>query len=79
MLDLGCGPSGVLEVLSERAGPAGRVVGLDMRATSAFACAEGARVRDVHVYALVPVGVAEMRPLPVRYPDRRMVVDLVHP
>ena len=28
-LDLGCGPSGVLELLSERVGPSGRVVGLD--------------------------------------------------
>jgi ubiquinone/menaquinone biosynthesis C-methylase UbiE len=28
-LDLGCGPGGILELLSERAGPKGRVVGLD--------------------------------------------------
>lgn len=28
-IDVGCGPSGVLELLSERVGPSGRVVGLD--------------------------------------------------
>jgi SAM-dependent methyltransferase len=28
-LDLGCGPGGIVELLSRRAGPAGRVVGLD--------------------------------------------------
>ena len=29
VIDLGCGPSGVLDLLAERVGPAGRVVGLD--------------------------------------------------
>jgi SAM-dependent methyltransferase len=29
-IDIGCGPSGVLELLSERVGPSGRVVGLDV-------------------------------------------------
>jgi ubiquinone/menaquinone biosynthesis C-methylase UbiE len=28
-IDLGCGPRGILDLLAERAGPAGRVVGLD--------------------------------------------------
>ena len=28
-IDLGCGPSGVLDLMAERVGPAGRVVGLD--------------------------------------------------
>ena len=28
-VDLGCGPSGILELLADRVGPAGRVVGLD--------------------------------------------------
>lgn len=31
-LDIGCGPGGVTALLSERAGPTGRVVGLDMDA-----------------------------------------------
>jgi ubiquinone/menaquinone biosynthesis C-methylase UbiE len=31
-LDIGCGPGGITDLLSERAGPAGRVVGLDMDA-----------------------------------------------
>jgi SAM-dependent methyltransferase len=30
VLDLGCGPSGTLELLSERVGPSGRVVGMDL-------------------------------------------------
>src|SRR5439155_1834557 len=29
VLDLGCGPLGILDLLSERVGPAGEVVGLD--------------------------------------------------
>src|SRR5215469_124308 len=28
-IDLGCGPSGILDLLAERAAPGGRVVGLD--------------------------------------------------
>jgi ubiquinone/menaquinone biosynthesis C-methylase UbiE len=31
-LDIGCGPGGITNLLSERVGPAGRVVGLDMDA-----------------------------------------------
>jgi ubiquinone/menaquinone biosynthesis C-methylase UbiE len=31
-LDFGCGPGGITELMSERVGPAGRVVGLDMNA-----------------------------------------------
>ena len=29
-IDLGCGPRGILELLSDRVGPGGRVVGLDL-------------------------------------------------
>lgn len=29
-IDLGCGPSGILDLLADRIGPAGRVVGLDL-------------------------------------------------
>src|SRR5580693_7515108 len=28
-IDLGCGPSGIIELLAERVGPGGRVVGVD--------------------------------------------------
>jgi ubiquinone/menaquinone biosynthesis C-methylase UbiE len=28
-IDLGCGPSGILDLLADRVGPAGHVVGLD--------------------------------------------------
>jgi SAM-dependent methyltransferase len=30
VIDLGCGPSGILDLLADRVGPAGRVVGLDV-------------------------------------------------
>src|SRR5271169_561881 len=29
-LDVGCGPGGITDLLSDRAGPTGRVIGLDM-------------------------------------------------
>jgi cyclopropane fatty-acyl-phospholipid synthase-like methyltransferase len=32
-IDIGCGPCGVLELLSEPVGPSGRVIGLDFDAT----------------------------------------------
>lgn len=39
-IDLGCGPRGILELLSERVGPNGRVVGVDMNPEHvALACA----------------------------------------
>ena len=41
--------------------------------------AEGAHVRHVHVEVGVPVDVGEARALPVRHPDRRVVVEVVHP
>lgn len=46
VLDLGCGPSGILDVLSERVGPTGEVVGLDanpkhVALAQEFAAAEG--------------------------------------
>ena len=43
-LDLGCGPAGIVELLSVRAGPAGRVVGLD--ADHVFLEHARARARD---------------------------------
>jgi SAM-dependent methyltransferase len=33
-IDLGCGPEGILDLLAERAGPAGRVTGLDLNPAS---------------------------------------------
>jgi hypothetical protein len=41
--------------------------------------AEGAHVRDVHIHVLVAVKVPEPGPGPVRYPQRRMIVQLIHP
>jgi ubiquinone/menaquinone biosynthesis C-methylase UbiE len=39
-IDLGCGPRGILDMLAERAGPAGRVVGLDANPAHAAMAAE---------------------------------------
>jgi hypothetical protein len=41
--------------------------------------AEGAHVRDVHVEIGVPVDVCELGALAVGHPDRRVVVEVVHP
>ena len=41
--------------------------------------AEGAHVRDVHIHVLVAVKVPEPGPCPVRHPQRRMIVQLIHP
>ena len=44
-IDLGCGPRGILDLLAERVGPAGRVVGLDADPAHAAMAAEFAAGR----------------------------------
>jgi SAM-dependent methyltransferase len=68
-LDLGCGPGGILELLSKRVGPGGKVVGLD--ADAAFLEHARARSRVLGNVALV-LGDAYRTELP------RASFDLVH-
>jgi SAM-dependent methyltransferase len=46
-LDLGCGPSGTLELLSERVGPSGRVMGLDFNPVHVALAREFAQERGL--------------------------------
>jgi ubiquinone/menaquinone biosynthesis C-methylase UbiE len=46
-IDLGCGPRGIIELLAERVGPAGRVVGLDADPTHVAMAEETARQRGL--------------------------------
>jgi SAM-dependent methyltransferase len=46
-IDLGCGPRGILDLLAERVGPAGRVVGLDSDPAHAAMAAEVAGARGL--------------------------------
>ena len=46
-IDLGCGPSGIIELLSERVGPGGRVVGLDADPAHAALARQFARERGL--------------------------------
>jgi ubiquinone/menaquinone biosynthesis C-methylase UbiE len=46
-IDLGCGPSGILELLSERVSPGGRVVGLDADPTHAAMARQFATERQL--------------------------------
>ena len=46
-IDLGCGPSGILELLSERVSPGGRVVGLDADPTHATMARQFAAERQL--------------------------------
>lgn len=46
-IDLGCGPSGILELLAVRVGPAGRVVGLDFDPDNVALAQEYARERGL--------------------------------
>ena len=52
-LDLGCGTLGVLDVLAERVGPRGRVIGLDREPAMLEAAARTLKERGVHGVALV--------------------------
>src|SRR5215469_3042416 len=46
-IDLGCGPRGILDLLAGRAGPAGRVVGLDADPAHTAMAAEFAAARGL--------------------------------
>jgi SAM-dependent methyltransferase len=46
-IDLGCGPSGILDLLSSRVGPTGRVVGLDFEPANVAMAREFAAARDL--------------------------------
>jgi ubiquinone/menaquinone biosynthesis C-methylase UbiE len=53
-IDLGCGPSGILQLLSERVSPGGRVVGVDadpVHVTMARQFADERGLRDVEIVA----------------------------
>jgi SAM-dependent methyltransferase len=62
-IDLGCGPAGILDLLVERVGPAGRVTGLDLNPASIAQARELARERGYHHVELV-VGDARNTSLP---------------
>jgi SAM-dependent methyltransferase len=47
VVDLGCGPSGILELLSERVGPTGQVVGLDFEPANVALAREFAAERGL--------------------------------
>jgi SAM-dependent methyltransferase len=47
VIDLGCGPSGIIELLSSRVGPNGHVVGLDFDPANVTAARELARKRGL--------------------------------
>jgi ubiquinone/menaquinone biosynthesis C-methylase UbiE len=46
-IDLGCGPSGILDLLADRVGPAGHVVGLDFEAANVVLAREFAAERSL--------------------------------
>jgi SAM-dependent methyltransferase len=52
-LDMGCGPSGTLELLSERVGPAGQVTGLDFNAVHVAQARTLARERHLENVEIV--------------------------
>jgi SAM-dependent methyltransferase len=47
VIDLGCGPSGILDLLADRVGPAGRVVGLDFEPANVALAREFAATRGL--------------------------------
>ncbi len=47
VIDLGCGPSGILDLLADRVGPAGRVVGLDFEPANVALAREFAAERGL--------------------------------
>ena len=85
-IDLGCGPSGILKLLSDRVAPGGRVVGVDAdptHVTMARQFAEEHRLRNVDIVAAdarhtgLPAGSFDLvhaRTLLVNVPDPTEVV-----
>ncbi|MEA2567390.1 MAG: hypothetical protein QOD49_2567 [Actinomycetota bacterium] len=70
-IDLGCGPSGALELLSERVGPSGRVMGLDFNSIHVAIAREFAQDRGLANVEIVE-GDARRTGLPPSF------FDLVH-
>ncbi len=70
-IDLGCGPSGILDVLADRVGPGGRVVGLDANAAHVAIAADRASRRGL-AHVTVMTGDARQTGLP------QGTFDLVH-
>ena len=58
-LDLGCGPLGVLDLLAERVGPAGRITGVDREARFLRMAAEELRGRGLGAVELVVADAAD--------------------
>jgi SAM-dependent methyltransferase len=56
-VDLGCGPLGVLDVLADRAGPSGHVVGVDRETSYLDMAARTLAERDVHGVRLLEADV----------------------
>jgi ubiquinone/menaquinone biosynthesis C-methylase UbiE len=52
-IDLGCGPSGILDLLADRVGPTGRVVGLDVASHNVALAREFAAERGLANVAVV--------------------------
>lgn len=85
-IDLGCGPSGVIELLSDRVGPTGRVVGLDFNPANVGLAREFAlerRLKNVEIVegdarrtglASSSFDLAHVRTLLVNVPDPTEVV-----
>lgn len=59
VLDLGCGPLGVLDILAERAGPPGRVIGMDRDPAMLDAAAAALATRGVKGVGLVRGDITE--------------------
>ena len=64
VLDLGCGPLGVLDLFAERVGPAGRVVGLDREARYLAIARQELDARGFTGVELMVVGRDRHRPGP---------------
>ena len=77
-IDVGCGPRGILELLAERVGPRGRVVGLEVGGPLRHGAGAGGRTRaderrghpgPAHRAAAASFDVAHVRTVLVNVPD----------
>jgi len=69
-IDLGCGPSGILDLLADRVGPAGRVVGLDFEPANVALAREFAAERglaNVEVIQEMPAEQTSRQPPAILY------------